>query len=243
MKYLCSALFIIFLATSSNAQKANFKEGNSYRLSVSAGSSSFTSAIAWSHAYSIGKNKRLKIGYGVRMSNFFGSDLEYRTAPAKYTSGKASIVALFADDINANIDTVQFSTSQTNSVNIGIYLNYLFPSFKNKLEIGINIDAVGFSFGSKQTGIYKGQKVSAKPSGFNALLISDSDIGSLNSEWYVSYLASKKIAIQFGYTFIFSEYTTDNKIQQIPNSTDKNDRFRYKANQIMLGIKYSPFKY
>lgn len=53
---------------------------------------------------------------------------------------------------------------------------------------------------------------------------------------------SKKVAVQFSYTFIFSDYTTDTKIKQIPNSTDINDRFRHKASQLMLGIKYSPFK-
>lgn len=52
----------------------------------------------------------------------------------------------------------------------------------------------------------------------------------------------QKSTIQFGYTFIFSEYTTDTKIQQIPNNTDKNDSFRHKASQLMLGIKFSPFK-
>lgn len=232
----------LFFVTHSFAQQTSFKEGNSYRLSLNAGPGSFTSAFAWSHSYPVSTNHRFKVGYGIRMSNFFGADLNYRTAPAKYTSGKASFAALFADDIKTNIDTVRFSSVQTNSLNLGIYLNYLLPSFKNKLELGINIDAIGFSFGGKQTGVYKGQNISAKPTGFNALLVSDSDLGSLNSEWYASYWVSKKIAVQLGYTFIFSEYTTDNKIQQIPNSTDKNDRFRSKASQLMIGIKISPFR-
>lgn len=244
MKFLVSSLLFCFLftATSALAQNVSTKEGNSYRASVNVGSGSFSTAFAWSHTYPIGKNKRFKLGYGVRLSNFFGSDLNYRTAPAKYTSGKESFAALFAEDINANIDTIRFNTAQTNSLNAGIYLNYLLPTFKNKLELGVNIDAIGFSFGGKQNATYNGQTVAAKPTAFNALLISDSDLGSLNSEWYIGYLVSKKVTVQLGYTFIFSEYTTDTKIQQIPNSSDKNDRFRHKASQLMLGIKFSPFK-
>ena len=244
MKALISTLILVFLlfATSLFAQSTSFDDGNNYRLSVNVGASSFSSAFAWSHTYPIGKKNRFKLGYGIRMSNFFGADLDFRTSPAKYTSGKSSIAALFANDIPVNIDTVRISSAQVNSINLGIYLNYLLPTFKNKLELGVNIDAIGFSLGNEQSGIYNGQNVSAKPTGFNLLLISDSDLGSLNSEWYVSYWVSKKVAVQFGYTFIFSEYTTDTKIQQIPNSIDKNDRFRHKAGQIMLGLKFSPFK-
>ena len=232
----------VFFFKVSYSQKATYKQGNAFDLTVNVGAGSFADAFSWTHLHAIGKNKRFKIGYGLRLTNFFGSDLDYATAPAKYTSGKESFAALFAENINENIDTITFAKSQTNALNAGIYLNYLLPWFNNKFELGVNIDAIGFSFGASQNGIYNNQTVSAKPTHLNALLISDSDFGSLNSEWYVSYWATKKIAIKLGYDFLFSEYTTDAKVQQLPNSSNTNDRFRNKARMILFGIKYAPFR-
>jgi hypothetical protein len=239
LTFLCNLLLICNIAF---PQKSPFKEGNSFGVSVNAGPGTFADALSWSHYHPIGKSKLFRVGYGLRLSNFFGSDLNYTTAPAKYTSGKASIAALFADDIKRNIDTVNFSKAQTNSLNVGIYLAYVLPFGKNKFDLGINIDVLGFTFGSKQNAVYKNNNVSAKPTPFNLLLISDSDIGSLNSEWYISYRATKHLAIKAGYEFLFSEYTTDNKIQRLPNSNELNDRFRFKSSMILLGVLFAPFR-
>ncbi len=224
------------------AQKLSYKEKNSYGLSVNAGSGSFATAISWTHKQAVGKKQRFNIGYGLRFTNFIGSDLDYTTAPAKYTSGKSSIAALFSENIPGNIDTVRFAKSQTYFLNAGIYLSYLLPYFKNRLELGVNIDAIGFTFGPQQNGVYRNSKVTAKPTSFNLLLISDSDIGSLNSEWYASFWATPKLAVKLGYQFLFSEYTTDTKIQQLPNLNESNDRFRSKSSMIMLGVSYAPFR-
>jgi hypothetical protein len=243
MKLVFAIVTIIFVLTSidSFAQKSTYKEGNSYSLAVNVGASSFANSLGWTHFYTIGKSKRFKAGYGLRLTNFFGSDLDFTTAPAKYTSGKSSFAALFSENIIANIDTISIKKVQTNFLNAGIYLQYTLPYFKNRIELGVNIDAVGFTLGSKQNATYKNSNAPAKPTSFNLLLISDSDIGSLNSEWYVSYKATPHIAIKGGYQFLFTEYTTDTKIQQLPNSTERNDRFRLKSPMILFGIIYSPF--
>ncbi len=224
------------------AQKQAYKQKNSFGLSVNAGPGSFATALSWTHNNAVGKKKRFSIGYGLRFTNFIGSDLDYITAPAKYTSGKSSIAALFSDNIIANIDTVSFAKSQTYFLNTGIYLSYLLPYFKNRLELGVNIDALGFTFGPRQNALYKNNTVTAKPTAFNLLLISDSDRGSLNSEWYVSFWVTPKLAVKVGYEFLFSEYTTDTKIQQLPNLNETNDRFRFKSSMIMLGVTYAPFR-
>lgn len=224
------------------AQKTSNKEGNAFSLTANIGASSFANSLAWTHVYGIGKNKRFKVGYGLRLTNLFGSDQNFTTAPAKFTSGKSSIAALFSENIIANIDTIGLGKVQTNFINAGIYLNYTLPYWKNRLELGVNIDAIGFTFGSKQNASYNNNTVSAKPSSFNILLISDSDVGSLNSEWYISYWASKNLKIKAGYEFLFTEYTTETKIQAIPGTTDRNDRFRLKSPMVMFGIVYAPFK-
>jgi hypothetical protein len=243
MKLIFAAITILLLFTGSGlfAQKLDYKDGNSFSLAVNVGASSFANSLSWTHFYAIGKSKRFKAGYGLRLTNFFGSDLDFATAPAKYTSGKSSIAALFSENITANIDTISFQKVQTNFLNAGIYLQYTLPYFKNRIELGVNIDAIGFTVGSKQNATYKNSNASAKPTSFNLLLISDSDIGSLNSEWYISYKATPTIAIKGGYQFLFTEYTTDTKIQQLPNSTERNDRFRLKSPMVLFGIIYTPF--
>ena len=237
--FLSSSLLV---CKSCFSQKKAYKEKNVFGLSVNAGPGSFASALSWTHNHAIGKKHRFNIGYGLRFTNFIGSDLDYITAPAKYTSGKSSIAALFSDNILANIDTVHFAKSQTYSLNTGIYLSYLLPYFKNRLELGVNIDAFGFTLGPRQNAVYKNNTVSAKPTSFNLLLISDSDKGSLNSEWYASFWVAPKLAVKLGYEFLFSEYTTDSKIQKLPNLNETNDRFRFKSAMIMLGVSYAPFR-
>ncbi len=224
------------------AQKKAYKEKNLFGLSLNAGPGSFATALSWTHNNAVGKKQRFNIGYGLRFTNFIGSDLDYITAPAKYTSGKSSVAALFSENIPANIDTVSFAKSQTYFLNAGIYLSYLFPYFNNRLELGVNIDAIGFTFGPRQNGVYKNNTVTAKPTSLNLLLISDSDQGSLNSEWYASYWVTPKLAVKVGYEFLFSEYTTDTKIQLLPNLNEANDRFRFKSSMIMLGVSYAPFR-
>lgn len=236
--FLCSLL----LVCNSCFSQQTYKENNQFGLSVNAGAGSYATALSWTHYHSIGKTKRFKIGYGLRLTNFLGTDLDYSTAPAKYTSGKSSIGALFSQNIVANIDTVRFPKSQTYFLNTGIYLTYLLPYLNNRLELGVNIDAIGFTFGPRQNAVYKNKAVAAKPSSFNLLLISDSDLGSLNSEWYVNFWVTPKFGVKAGYEFLFSEYTTDSKIQQLPNLNATNDRFRFKSAMIMLGISFAPFR-
>jgi hypothetical protein len=188
--------------------------------------------------WQLGKNKKFEIGLGARYSGLFGKDLQYITAPAKLTSGKTGPGALFTENIKANIDSLLIQKPQTNSINITIELGY---NITPKFYAAFNIDLVGFSFGKKfNDGLYVknnvgAQGISGKPTGFNALLISDNDRGSLNSELFLRYKLNNKWAIHGGLGFLFSEYTTDTKIQQVPSP---NDRFRYKSAGGLLGITY-----
>ena len=57
----------------------------------------------------------------------------------------------------------------------------------------MNLDAVGVTFGGKQNAFYNNKTVPAKLTTINLLLISDSDKGSLNSEWYVGFWANNRL--------------------------------------------------
>lgn len=224
---------ILMVASLSFAQestevKKGYKYNNNFDLALATNGAQSLGALSWVHFHSITKKKRFKIGYGVRFNAHTGKNLYYQTAPAKLTA-KAE-----------NIDTFYVSNSQGNSLNISINLQY---TIKEKIDIGFNIDAVGFSFGGTTTGKYiayqsakNGTIHSAAPTPFNILLIGDNDIGALNSELYVRYWFKPKWGIKAGASYAFSEYTTHHQLRL------ENDRWRNKSLMGMVGITYSPFR-
>jgi hypothetical protein len=197
-------------------------------------------SVSYQKLYGIGKSDRFKIGWGVRLNTFFSGQKNYITAPASLTSGKQSIIAFFTENIAGNLDTLQLTRSATGSLNSTIVLQYSF----RKLDIGFNIDAFGLTFGGKQSGKFVASESkslnntnqTAKPTPLNLLLISDSDIGSLNSELYFRYWVNKRFAVRGGASFQFIEYQTDRLL------TFENDRFRHKALLPFLAVSFSPFK-
>lgn len=242
MKNLIATLLLTILSFTISAQE--FKDSyKTFDLSLTGNSSVIAPAFSFTQMYGIGKSKRFKLGYGIRLTSFFKHNLEARTAPAKFTSGSSSFGALFADDIVSNIDTLYLPKAQVNSLNVSLNLQY---ALSRKLEIGFNIDATGYSFGANQTGelISKKNKrkfadgsttSSATPAGLNLLLVSDSDLGNLNSEVYARYWVTEKIGIRAGTSFQFTEYTTDKKVT-LPEG--QNNRWRYKSLTPMIAVSY-----
>ena len=182
--------------------------------------SGFMADLSWQHVYGLGQSQKLRIGYGVRLNSFAGSDLDYTSAPPDFQK-------------ESKKDTVTFASSNQTSLNLGIYTEY---HFSPKIMVGFNIDALGISLGSEQEGklISEGveQTVKANPTTLNLLLVGANDIGSLNSNFYAGLRVSEKLGIMAGMSMYFGEYTTDTKQ---PN-TD-NDRFRLISQMGFVGIK------
>lgn len=242
MKKFFLATTLMLLSTAALfAQKKTKRPVNNFAdATIGIGSSQATFAVGYVYNWKFGKRKRLEFGFGLRFNSYFGRNLYYRTAPAKLTSGKTDPSVLFSDDIDENIDSVLFPRSQTNSLNLSLNFGY---NLSKKFSVGLNIDAIGFSFGKKQSGTYYGNNfatgvpVTAKPTAFNVLLISDNDRGSLNSELFVRYKWNDSWGVKLGFQFFFAEYTTDNKVQTTP-SGDMNDRFRKKMAGAGIGVTY-----
>lgn len=200
------------------------RKDNTAELTLSSNGSQSAISISAFHMHHLGAKKKFGIGYGLRYTGNIGSSSEFTTAPAKLTKEKS------------NLDTLSFANHQVNSLNLAIYLHYLVTP---KLAVEFNIDAVGYSFGSDQIATYNSSKrttqateQNAKVTGFNALLVGDNDLGSLSSEMLVRYQLSEKWGVKFGASYIFTEFTTDNKLFV------DNDRFRNKSLQGMLGVSY-----
>ncbi|MDI9341654.1 MAG: hypothetical protein QM534_13875 [Sediminibacterium sp.] len=246
MKYsLTTFLLVLSLTTSINAQetstgKTGYKYNNNFDLALSSAGAQSSGALSWVKFHSITKKGRFKLGYGLRFTSQFGKDLNYTTAPAILTSKQTGPQVLFSETFPENIDTLVVPSSQNNALNISVNLQY---TIKEKFDIGFNIDAIGVSFGGRTTGKYmayqstdKGTQQSAKPTSYNLLLVSDNDIGMLNSELYFRYWFNQRWAIRAGATFLFTEYTTDKKLRL------NNDRWRNKSLMGLVGITFSPFR-
>lgn len=221
-------------------EKKGYKYNNNFDLALSATSNQYSQALSWVKFHSLTKKKKFKVGYGIRLTAQEGKNLYYVTAPAIITSKQTGPQVLFSEIYYENVDSLFVSSAQNNSLNVSINLQY---TIKEKFDIGFNIDAIGFSFGNEVTGQYYEHQSAgysefqtAKPTSLNLLLVSDNDIGALNSELYFRYWFKPKWAIRAGASFLFTEYTTDNKLRL------ENDRWRNKSLMGMIGITFSPYR-
>jgi hypothetical protein len=226
-------MFGLFGVTSVQAQGRLQKEAH---LALSASSNHFTWSPAYFWHWGLGKKQKFRLGAGLRYNGAWSKDQEFTTAPAKLTSGETGPQVLFTENIPANIDTFGVvGSSLVHSFNLAILLAW---QWNSKWETGFNIDAIGFSTGSQVSMVQQSSGIvlpvveKGKPYPFNALLVSDNDLGSLNSELYALYRFRPNHALRFGATFIFSEYQTDRKLRL------DNDRFRHKSLQLMVGYGY-----
>lgn len=233
MRNIVAGLLIVFAPSVSSAQKIAFAD-----LTLAGGPSQVTGSVALVWEFSEGKQQRFIWGGGIRFSSYFGYDQHYVTAPAALTSGGTGPLVIFKENIIANMDSFRVSKSQLNALNLLVVLGY---SISDRWRVNFNIDAIGVSFGKEKSGTYingaTSSTVTASPTAFNLLLVSDNDLGSLNSELVARYVSDKRWGIKAGLQFLFTEYTTTSKIQQVPQP---NDRFRRKSLMPCVGISYLP---
>lgn len=225
-----NTIFLFVLLCSSSAW-AQLQYGDA---TLAVGNSQGTLSVLYGYDWELGSKKKFMVGLGGRFTSYFGRNQYYRTAPAKLTSGSSGLFVIFKPDIEANIDTFLIKSPQVNSLNLLINLRY---AWSNRLHMGFNIDAIGFSFGADKGGTYlnfpEGSASRAKPTSLNILLTSDNDKGSLNSEFYVRYFLTKRWALKAAAQFHFTEYTTSTAVQQFPGP---NDRFRNKSLMLAVGV-------
>jgi hypothetical protein len=235
------SLLLLTVVFSPVSGQSRYRDNNFYESAIGIGKHQYTAALSWSHLHGLGKKKRFRAGYGIRFTAYAGKNQSFITAPARLTSRQTGPQVLFSKTYNESLDTVRFPSAQINMINLVIHLEY---ALLRKAAVGFTIDAFGYSFGSRQNGrLHSSIKPSnldveqtARPTRYNVLLVSDNDIGSLNSELYIRYWVSKTIGLKAAFGFLFAEYTTDNKL------IFDNDRFRNKVSLAVIGISYNPFR-
>lgn len=192
------------------------------------------------------KTRKLKVGLGIRLTSTLGGrSLLYITAPAKLTSNQTGPGVFFADQVPENIDTLTIKGTQVNSLNTMLAIRY---DVSRRVGLEFNIDLAGLSVGSNRnatlqygSGVYSTREVSAHPTMANLLLISDNDLGSLNSFLNLTFQYRKNIKLTAGFSFLFSEYTIKNAPSYYTSGSGmliENNRFRAKSLMPGLGIYY-----
>lgn len=230
---------VVFIDTNAQYKQANYFEAN-----VAFAKNRYDFNLNWHHLHPISKNKKLKFGYGIRSTNFVAVQPVYTSAPAQIVKGTNGPAVLFTKKIEENIDSLYLVSSASSSLNAFMIFQY---TFFNKLDLGFTLDLIGFTLGSTGKSYLINEKriesfnlgTIYKTSNFNLLLIDVNDRGSLNSELFVRYWFSKKWAAKLAVSHLFTEITTDEKVQKIPQ---ENDRFRLVSNLVSVGVTFKPWE-
>jgi len=216
---LLFGMFIVIQST--NAQEADNPSHN-IELGLAVGSGQLVGLGYWQE-WGLGKNQAIKLGYGVRLSSYFGKDVDHISAPPD-----------FFNDV-ATQDTVFVSSPQMNNLALYIGAGYL---IRDKVEVGFNIDAVGFTFGGDKDATYTGGGVVERPTTVNpgsvtALLLGPNDIGMVRSDFFAGYKINDTWKARAGFGYLFTEYRTPTELQA------GNTRYRGVFSMIMASVTYT----
>ncbi len=231
----CFIFLGIYPAAAQNIDKKNFwRFGVDASLGENQGALNLYSDRIWG----LGKSGRFLLGAGFRLTAQRGNSLVYLTAPASITKGATGPQVLFLDEKPDQIDTINLTQSSLLAGNFSFLIGY---KITPKFEAGFTIDLVGLTIGAKQKGKFEssdatnlsGQEFEARPTPFNALLIAENDIGTLQSQFYLSYMINSSSALKLGVSYLFTEYTSTQKL------ANNNDRFRNTVLMGMIGYSYT----
>ncbi len=225
MKLFYTLSFLTIIHFSVNAQDASIKKTEKLAdFTLGFGSGQSTVSFGYFKNWNLGKKQSFYIGTGVRLSNAFGKNQVFTSAPASLASNSANKDSLFS------------TSASTYALNAILNLGY---HISPKLDIGFNIDLIGVSFGPSRIKLFSGNGTSttttAEPTGMNVLLVGNNDRGTLNSEFYLRYKVNNKLGVKLAMQHFFTELTTVSKVQTLPA---QNDRFRNITNLFSVGVAY-----
>jgi hypothetical protein len=235
-----SIILLVLISNAVSAQERNELQRMNRFVDFTAtiGASQQTLAASYVHNWRLGKKRKFELGLGLRNTAYFGVKKDFWTAPADVARGSSvPFVVVVSSQETQNWDTLTVQRPLTNSLNISANFGY---HINKKLYAGFNIDLIGFTVGRTSSAIFTSNGTTttepeAKPVPFNLLLTGDLDLGSLNSEFFLSYNLNDHWSVKGIYQFMFVEYKTTNVKQTVPKEVD---RFRNKANNGGIGVAY-----
>lgn len=213
-------------------------------------------SLSYYQLLKVTKQKLIAIGWTATFRTFYGSNVDYITAPAEISrGGNTGFNALGASLVASRLDTLRMSSASGTSLNLGvraqINLKYV--------EIGASADILGLTLGRNRIGQYisstgtfatgksgvdsiarfAGPYVSqtAKPTLANFQLLGDNSIGTLATEVYARVLVGQRLGVKVSYQWLMTEYTAS-----IRNLADDNNRFRSRSGLVYVGLTFPFFR-
>jgi hypothetical protein len=178
-------------------------------LAAGFGDSRYSGAISWNHLYEW--VPRVSAGLGARFATFRGAGSNrYTTAPKELIDA-------------GRVHDLDVDGPLTYSLNLQIIGTL---RLVGGLELGADIDLVGFAFGPDRDAISRSPTpafagpLRAHVATFDAFLFGARDRGQLDSELFLAWWASDRIALRLGVSHFVTEYRTERSLD------DGNDRFR-----------------
>jgi len=218
------SLFLFLQVQDSTAQESDNTSRLSHNIDLSlAGlaNSQIVSLGLWEE-WGLGKNQAWKVGYGVRLSSYFGNQINHFSAPPDFYNDEATR------------DSVWVGKPQMSNIALYIGAGYV---IKDRVEIGFNIDVVGYTFGGDKAATYIGAgnevTTTVNPGSVTALLIGANDIGMVKSEFFAGYKFNDKFKARLGWVSLFTEYRTPTELQA------GNTRYRGTGLMPMLSATYT----
>ncbi|WP_460913527.1 hypothetical protein [Spirosoma areae] len=239
---------LIFIAGQAQSQSIVEQPSLAVRRGLSGG---FDLGVAFKRNYlnpslvyyeltSLTRSKTVFVGWTARVSAFYGSEVDYYTAPARLTRVET-------------IDTVSFGRLSQTSLNLGIRAEWNLGRF----QLGASVDLLGLTFLGRSrvgrvyssTGLFnqtdsldqtiqkpfQGQDAfqPASPTRFNVRLLGDHDRGMLTTELYARVYLRANVALKVGYQWLTTEMALSNR-DQVAN----NERFRNRAGSAYVALTF-----
>lgn len=177
---------------------------------------SFSAGAARRHAVLPGR--RLLLGYGLR---------------ATLVTGRLDLVPVRSDAAERLVvDGARLATLNA-SVHAAVRI-------AEPLEAGFNLDVAGVGGGSSESASYRAtpsaapSSVGAAPARGNLFLAGSNDVGSLNSEFYAAWRASRAVTLRAGLSHLLVEYLADE-----PGASGTR-RYRRFMNLAFLAVRWTP---
>lgn len=180
-------------------------------------------SIAYQQEWELGKKRAWRLSYGARLSSYIGTDITHVSAPPDF----------YGDE--ATQDSVFVTNPQMNNIVVYIGATYV---IKNRVELGFNIDAIGYTFGGDKDATFTAEGVetatTVNPGSVTALLVGANDIGMLKAEFFAAYKFNNTWKARVGLVSLFTEYRTPTELQA------GNTRFRGEGRVPFLAVTYTP---
>lgn len=249
MKSICAALLSLLSVYSFGQSPVAERLKSGYDLGLGYSTGNYNPSITYFQLLNVGGERKVfSIGWTVRLGAFYGDNLNYYTAPARLSRGKAGLGAIGAPLVVQNIDTIRYDYATMTSLNVGIRAQVnLGP-----VEIGGSADLLGLTLGRSRTVRYKsstGQFIGAdstavpftgnnvfqkaSPSLLNVRLLGDNDRGTLATEVYARARINRRLGVKVAWQLLTTEATVAKR-----DIVADNNRFRNRASMVYLGLTF-----